>query len=172
MNDYLNYRYAKVIAHSGIKGQRWGVRRYQNEDGTWTEAGKERYGDDAPDGAYSKKDAKKLNKISKKYDSRIEHLKQQTKLFEKFNKEDTAKLNDLRKNKMNSRTFKKSFEDQMGFSADRASQLERKAHYDWLVDSIDEGIETDIIQRKNMQTELANLERDRDNAMIKAGLKR
>lgn len=31
------------ISHSGIKGQKWGVRRFQNEDGTLTEAGKERY---------------------------------------------------------------------------------------------------------------------------------
>jgi len=31
------------IAHEGIKGQKWGVRRFQNEDGTLTEAGKERY---------------------------------------------------------------------------------------------------------------------------------
>ena len=29
--------------HHGIKGQRWGIRRYQNEDGTLTEAGKARY---------------------------------------------------------------------------------------------------------------------------------
>ena len=28
----------------GIKGQRWGIRRYQNEDGTLTTAGKLRYG--------------------------------------------------------------------------------------------------------------------------------
>lgn len=31
------------IAHSGIKGQRWGVRRFQNEDGSLTEEGKKRY---------------------------------------------------------------------------------------------------------------------------------
>lgn len=31
------------IAHHGIKGQRWGVRRYQNKDGSYTEAGKKRY---------------------------------------------------------------------------------------------------------------------------------
>ena len=33
------------IAHAGIKGMRWGVRRYQNEDGSLTEAGKKRYSD-------------------------------------------------------------------------------------------------------------------------------
>ena len=32
------------IAHWGIKGQKWGVRRFQNEDGTLTEAGRSRYG--------------------------------------------------------------------------------------------------------------------------------
>lgn len=32
------------LAHFGIKGQKWGVRRFQNEDGSLTAAGKERYG--------------------------------------------------------------------------------------------------------------------------------
>lgn len=31
------------LYHHGIKGMHWGVRRYQNEDGTLTEAGKKRY---------------------------------------------------------------------------------------------------------------------------------
>lgn len=36
--------YEKYLAHSGIKGQKWGIRRYQNPDGTLTEEGKIRYG--------------------------------------------------------------------------------------------------------------------------------
>lgn len=32
-----------AIAHSGIKGQKWGHRRYQYEDGSLTPAGRERY---------------------------------------------------------------------------------------------------------------------------------
>ena len=52
--EQLNERAAKsgiIIAHNdelthyGIKGQKWGIRRFQNEDRTWTAAGKERYGD-------------------------------------------------------------------------------------------------------------------------------
>lgn len=31
------------LSHYGIKGQRWGVRRYQNEDGTLTPEGQKRY---------------------------------------------------------------------------------------------------------------------------------
>lgn len=32
-----------TLIHHGIKGQRWGVRRYQNEDGSLTSEGKKRY---------------------------------------------------------------------------------------------------------------------------------
>ena len=37
--------------HWGIKGMKWGVRRYQNKDGTLTTAGKKHYGEDGADGA-------------------------------------------------------------------------------------------------------------------------
>jgi hypothetical protein len=33
------------LAHHGIPGMKWGIRRYQNEDGTLTEAGKKHYAD-------------------------------------------------------------------------------------------------------------------------------
>lgn len=44
MKDYYIKRNEEYLAHHGIKGQKWGIRRYQNEDGTFTEEGKKRYG--------------------------------------------------------------------------------------------------------------------------------
>lgn len=32
------------LMHYGVKGQKWGIRRYQNEDGTLTEEGKRKFG--------------------------------------------------------------------------------------------------------------------------------
>lgn len=43
---YNNYLY-----HHGIKGQHWGVRRFQNEDGSLTDAGRKRYYSSDVDGA-------------------------------------------------------------------------------------------------------------------------
>lgn len=45
--EYNDYLY-----HWGIKGMKWGVRRYQNKDGSLTDAGKKRYDYEADKGGY------------------------------------------------------------------------------------------------------------------------
>lgn len=46
------------LEHHGILGQKWGVRRYQNSDGTWTEEGKIRYGSNSSKNKRSVSDLK------------------------------------------------------------------------------------------------------------------
>lgn len=42
------------LMHHGIKGQKWGVRRFQNEDGSLTAEGKKRYGESVIGSAFRK----------------------------------------------------------------------------------------------------------------------
>ena len=50
------------IAHHGIKGQKWGIRRFQNADGTLTEAGRKRHN----------RMVKRFNKISNSSDRQFD----------------------------------------------------------------------------------------------------
>lgn len=46
------------ISHFGVKGMKWGIRRYQNRDGTLTPEGRKRYG--------RSEDSEKVREIRKK----------------------------------------------------------------------------------------------------------
>ena len=54
------------LTHHGIKGQKWGIRRFQNKDGSLTPAGRRRYDDGINDKQYGKADVKKQTKSNEK----------------------------------------------------------------------------------------------------------
>ena len=52
------------LYHWGIKGMRWGVRRYQNKDGSLTAAGKKRYDDEQEHDDYKKARSKSTREMT------------------------------------------------------------------------------------------------------------
>lgn len=72
MND------SQYLQHYGILGQKWGMRRFQNPDGSLTEEGKKRYGQ-VNNGRLNtglKNLAKKINKSTDKIESRTAPIAQ------------------------------------------------------------------------------------------------
>lgn len=70
----------EYIEHHGIKGQKWGIRRFQNEDGSLTEAGKKRL--ERKDNRWAKRNQNRItNSVYRK--SKREITKYQRKVLDK-----------------------------------------------------------------------------------------
>lgn len=56
--------YEEYLEHFGVKGMKWGIRRYQNENGSLTEAGKAKLK------KYKDKEYKRVDKLRAKYEDK------------------------------------------------------------------------------------------------------
>lgn len=89
MSEYPSY-----LIHYGIQGQKWGIRRFQNEDGTWTPEGLERrnkYGSERD----NEKLLKQVNKVEK-YSELSKKIKQPKTYYPKDIKKYNDKLGNIR----------------------------------------------------------------------------
>lgn len=57
MRNYNYYNDSNELYHHGVKGMKWGVRRYMNSDGSLTAAGRKRYARDAREKEFTKYDS-------------------------------------------------------------------------------------------------------------------
>lgn len=106
-NDYRYYQ-DDALYHHGIKGMKWGVRRYQNEDGTLTPEGRKRYGGNGYEESYKKRKNRaikghKFGETADKYYSKADRA------LDKGNYEKQAKM--LTQAKFYDELKKTSFKD-------------------------------------------------------------
>ena len=73
-----NANHSEELMHHGIKGMRWGIRRYQNPDGSLTPAGLKRYQN--PDGTLTKKGEKFYAKESARLKAETAKVKEAEKV--------------------------------------------------------------------------------------------
>lgn len=91
MNNFYVIK-SDELYHFGVKGMKWGVRRYQNKDGSLTNAGR-------------KKISKKYKKLSIKGDKEMQkqyqsmYLKSYNKAVDKMNNGETDRFNDEQRKK-------------------------------------------------------------------------
>lgn len=98
MWDYVTVNSGQdYLSHHGILGMKWGIRRYQNDDGTLTAVGKKRYGN-------AETEFSELNAARKEYEQSKDYYMKKTAAGLLYNRKATDRLNKSVKRLANAKT--------------------------------------------------------------------
>lgn len=98
MLDYVTINSGQdYLSHHGILGMKWGIRRYQNDDGTLTAVGKKRYGN-------AETEFSELNAARKEYKQSKDYYMKKTAAGLLYNRKATDRLNKSVKRLANAKT--------------------------------------------------------------------
>lgn len=89
--------YPNELCHYGIYGMKWGIRRYQNPDGTLTAAGKARYSGESGQAKYEKDTARQKASDARKEAKTQKYKASEMKRFERENKMYNRKFSRMNK---------------------------------------------------------------------------
>jgi len=106
----------EIIYHSGIKGMKWGVRRYQNPDGSLTPAGKKRYNKTLEKVRAEEKALKEKAKVAKTTEATKSKIDKLNARVDAVNKQkqalkDGKKIDDKPKTEAEKEAEKKAYEE-------------------------------------------------------------
>lgn len=142
---YVSRGNSESLSHHGILGQKWGIRRYQNEDGSLTTEGKLRYG--TVENLQKIKNARaqsEANKIA--YKSYKERMKFETKIKKAQDKQDKKEEKEAKKE-----LEKETKEAKKQLEKERKEELVRESKRRKASDMTDAELQNAIIRLRTEQ---------------------
>lgn len=130
MGHYSPNDYRLYLVHHGIPGMHWGVRRYQNKDGSLTTSGKTRYSG-AKQESFGSKSAKRLSEY---YNDEMDLGRHVQRSIMGLQSEAKA-YRDISKASKNAKTKSERFTESVGSGAKRTRLNARADYMDSLVET-------------------------------------